>query len=281
MKRKIIGNNIKKILRFIALFLFLLVAVAPLYWIIITSLKGPKEIYSNPIKYFPSHITFASYKKLFSFSNFGRYFFNSILLSISAAFGALVLSLFSGFALSRYKYRHERDNIILAFYFTQMIPGFIIMTPLYTMMAKIGMTDNLVVMGIIYIATSVAFSSIMAKSFFDNVPSALEEAALIDGCNTIQAIFHVIIPVMLPGLSAIFSFSFVNIWNELFLAVMFLSSDTKMTVPVALNSFVSKAGISWDIMSAGIVIALLPTMIVFGFTQKYIVAGLTEGSVKG
>ena len=270
----------KSAFRIFALALFLIVAIAPLYWIIVTSLKGPREIYSNPIKYFPSRITFESYKKLFSFSNFGNYFFNSVVLSIGAAFAALVISMFSGFALSRYKHPHERNRIVLAFYFTQMIPNFIIMMPLYTMMAKMHLTDNLVTMGVLYTATSVTFSTIMAKSFFDNIPTALEEAALIDGCNTLQAIFYVIVPVMFPGLAAIFSFSFVNIWNELFLAVMFLSSETKMTIPVALNSFISKAGVSWDILSAGIVIALLPTMIIFAFTQKYIVAGLTEGSVK-
>lgn len=273
-------KKIKTILRVIALALFLFAAIAPLYWIVITSLKGPREIYSNPIRYFPSRITFDSYKRLFGFSNFGRYFLNSVLLSVGAAFGALVLSMFSGFALSRYKYRRERRRIILAFYFTQMIPNFIIMTPLYTMLAKVHMTNSLIALGVVYTATSVAFSTIMSKSFFDNIPASLEEAALIDGCNMIQAIFRVIVPVMLPGLAAIFSFSFVNIWNELFLAVMLLSSDTKMTVPVALNSFIGKAGISWDVLSAGIVIALLPTMIVFAFTQKYIVAGLTEGSVK-
>ncbi len=88
-----------------------------------------------------------------------------------------------------------------------------------------------------------------------------------------EALFKIILPVTLPGIAAIFSFSFVNIWNELFIAVMLLSTDSKMTVPVALNSFISKAGISWDVMSAGIVIALLPTMVVFAFGQKYIVAG--------
>ncbi len=102
-----------------------------------------------------------------------------------------------------------------------------------------------------------------------------------DGCTVVQALFRVILPVALPAMVAIFSFSFVNIWNELFVAVILLSSDTKMTVPVALNSFISKAGISWDVMSAGIVVALLPTMIVFGIGQRYIIAGLTEGGVKG
>jgi multiple sugar transport system permease protein len=267
--------------RFLALAIFLILAIGPLYWIVVTSLKGPKEIYTSPLLYWPSHPGFASYVKLFSFSSFGTYFMNSLLVSVIAAAGALVICAFSGFALSRYKFQKEKGKILLAFYFTQMVPGFIIMVPLYAMMAKIGLTDNLLVLGVIYISMTIAFSTIMAKGFFDNIPASIEEAAMIDGCTTTQALFRIILPVMLPGLAAIFAFAFVNVWNELFLAVMLLSSEGNMTVPVALNSFISKAGISWDVMSAGIVVALVPTMIVFGIGQKYIVAGLTAGSVKG
>ena len=121
----------------------------------------------------------------------------------------------------------------------------------------------------------------MSRSFFDRIPESLEEAAKIDGCNLIQSIIHVVLPLTLPGIAAIFCFAFVNIWNELFIAVMMINKAAKYTVPVALNSFISKAGVSWDLMSAGIVVSLLPTMIVFGIGQKYIVAGLTDGGVKG
>lgn len=103
---------------------------------------------------------------------------------------------------------------------------------------------------------------------------------MMDGCNVIGALWRVIVPVSLPGMAAIFIFTFINIWNELFLAVMFLSSPSKTTVQIALNSFMTKAGVSWDLMSAGLVVALLPTVFVFGFAQKFIVAGLTEGSLK-
>jgi multiple sugar transport system permease protein len=102
-----------------------------------------------------------------------------------------------------------------------------------------------------------------------------------DGCNLFQSIVHIVLPTTLPGIAAIFCFAFINIWNELFISVMIINKSSLYTIPVALNSFISKAGVSWDLMSAGIVVALLPTMIVFGIGQKYIVAGLTEGGVKG
>jgi multiple sugar transport system permease protein len=266
--------------RTVLLTLFLVMAILPLYWIFVTSLKDPKELYTFPLHYLPRHPTLAGYKSLFSFSNFGVYFKNSLLVSLGASFGAMVLSVLSGFALSRLKAKKGKRVLELILYFSQTIPTFIIMVPLFTIFQKLGLFDKLWALSLVYIATVVAFSTIMSRSFFDKVPVSLEEAAMIDGCTTVQSLRHVILPITLPGMAAIFCFAFINIWNELFLAVMLLMSPDKMTVPVALNSFISKAGISWDTMSAGIIIALLPTMIVFGIGQKYIVAGLTEGSVK-
>jgi multiple sugar transport system permease protein len=260
--------------------MFLVFAMAPLYWIVITSLKDIKEIYTFPLLYFPTRPSLDSYRKLFSFAKFGIYFRNSMLVSVFGATGALIVCLISGFGLSRYRLKKSKKAILLGLYFTQMVPGFLLMVPLFTMLSRLRLTDSLGTLGVVY-AMAVAFGTIMAKSFFDRIPASLEEAALIDGCNTFQALFRVILPVTLPGIVAIFSFEFVNFWNELFLAVMLLSTETNMTVPVALNSFISKAGVSWDVMSAGIVMSLLPTMIVFAIGQKFIIAGLTEGSVKG
>jgi multiple sugar transport system permease protein len=253
----------------------------PLFWILITSIKPAQEIYSFPLRYFPSKISFAGYEKLLGFAKFGRYFINSLGISLLASAGGLIISVVSGFGLSRLRSARMTRGLLLLLYFTQMVPTFILMVPLFFTLSQMHLTNSRMTLAVIYTATSVAFGAIMAKSFFDRIPASIEEAALIDGCDPLSALFRVILPISLPGLVAIFSFTFVNVWNELFLAVMLISSDTKLTIPVALNSFISKAGISWDIMSAGIVVALLPTMIIFAFGQKYIVAGLTEGGVKG
>lgn len=274
---KLLGGFLKIIL--LALFLFM--TLAPLYWVIITSLKGSQEIYAYPIKYWPEKFTLENYKYLFSVSNFGIYFRNSIIVSLLASIGTLFVSMFSGYALSRLRKRSTKTLVLLAMYFTQMIPTYMLMAPIFITLAKFDMADNLFSLTIVYISIMVAFSTIMGKSFFDRIPISLEEAAMIDGCTRIQAIYRVIIPLALPGIAAIFSFVFVNIWNELFLAVMLMSSDHKMTIPVALNSFISKAGVSWGVLSAGIVVALIPTIVVFAFAQKYIIMGLTEGAVKG
>lgn len=271
---------ILKVLKVVLLALFLIAAIVPLYWVIVTSLKGNKEIYSYPIRYFPESPTLENYKYLFEVSNFGVYFRNSALVALVGSMGALLISTFSGYAISRLRGKRTKLLLILTMYFTQMIPTYMVMVPLFTMFANIGKTDNLLSLSLVYINMMIAFSTIMGKSFFDRIPVALEEAAMIDGCTPVQVISKVIVPLALPGISAIFSFSFINIWNELFLAVMLLSSENKMTLPVALNSFISKAGISWGVLSAGIVVALLPTIIVFAFAQRYIIMGLTEGAIK-
>jgi multiple sugar transport system permease protein len=278
---KYAGRIAAKVCKTAALALFLLFAVLPLFWIIVTSLKPLDEIYIFPLRYIPSNITLEGYRKLLGFANFGRYFANSVVISLLAAAGGLCVSVLSGFALSRMRAFRKARVLLLLLYFTQMVPSFILMVPLFFNLSRLGLTNNRLVLAVVYASTTIAFGAIMAKSFFDRIPASLEEAALIDGCDVFSALFRVILPVSLPGLIAIFSFAFVNVWNELFLAVMLMSSDAKMTVPVALNSFISKAGVSWDIMSAGIVFALLPTMIIFAFGQKYIVAGLTDGGVKG
>lgn len=279
------GRKIKRklstALRVIILALFLLVAVLPLFWIFVTSLKSAKELYALPLVYWPKEPSFQAYKKLFSYSNFGVYFLNSLKVTLIASIGAMAVSTCSGFALSRLKARKLKSKIEILLYFTQTVPSFMLMVPLFMMFSKLKLVDNHFSLSIIYIATVVAFCTIMARSFFDRIPVSLEEAAKIDGCNLAQSIIHIVLPTTLPGIAAIFCFAFINIWNELFISVMIINKTSLYTIPVALNSFISKAGVSWDLMSAGIVVALVPTMIVFGIGQKYIVAGLTEGGVKG
>ncbi len=281
MSKRKVKRTAGTIVRVLILAAFLLSAILPLFWIFITSFKGETELYAYPLVYWPKHPTFAAYKRLFSYSNFGQYFLNSLTVTLSSSAVAMVLALMGGFALSRFKRKKMKGIIELLMYFTQTIPSFMIMLPLFMFFSRLKMVDNLPVLATIYVATVVAFCTLMSKSFFDRIPEDLEEAGKIDGCNLAQSIIHVVLPLTLPGIAAIFCFAFVNIWNELFIAVMMINKATKYTVPVALNSFISKAGVSWDLMSAGIVVSLLPTMVVFGVGQKYIVAGLTDGGVKG
>ncbi len=269
-----------KVIRFILLSIFLLIAVFPLYWIVLTSFKPTNEVYSFPIRYWTSHPTLYGYKKLFEFVNFGRYFINSSIVSLTASLFSTTFAMLAGYVLSRSNFKGKTFSILFLF-FAQMLPSYLIMVPQYEMFSKLKLINHLISIMIIYTGLGASFSTIMARAFFVRIPKDMEEAALIDGCTRLLALFKVVIPLMLPGLAAILSFSFVNNWNELFTAVLFLNTSNKYTVPVGLYSIISKAGVQWNILAAGIVIALAPTIAVFSVAQKYIIAGLTQGSIKG
>jgi len=268
-----------KSLKIIALIFYLIIAVFPLVWIFLTSIKPPQEVYAFPVQYLPKNPTWEAYEYLFGFADFAKYFKNSIIVSIFASAASTLVALLSGYVLARMNFK-GKYALTLVLFFVQMIPAFLLMIPQYTMFASLKLIDKLPGIILVYIGLGASFSTIMSRGFFVRIPKSLEEAALIDGCTRLSALFRITIPLMMPGVAAVFSFSFVNNWNELFTAALFLNSDSKMTVPVALYSFVSKSGIQWNVLAAGIVVALIPTIVVFSFAQKYIVAGLTQGSVK-
>ncbi|HOJ88763.1 MAG TPA: carbohydrate ABC transporter permease [Pseudothermotoga sp.] len=272
--------RVLSILRVLGLIVYLLFAVFPLVWIILTSIKPINEVYSFPIKYLPSRISFDAYRYLFSFARFQVYFKNSFLVATVSALFSTSFSLMSGYVLSRFQFK-LKHFLLLTLFFVQMLPTYLLMIPQFTMFSKLKLTNTLLSIVIIYTGFGAAFGAIMARAFFKSLPKEIEEAAWIDGCSRFEALLKVVLPVFLPNVGAIFSFCFVNSWNEVFTAVLFIHSDHKMTVPVALYSFVSKAGIQWNVMAAGIVVALLPTVLVFAIAQRYIIQGLTQGALKG
>lgn len=269
-----------RVTRILFLGLWLVITVFPLYWIIVTSFKTPGAIFSYPLTYWPEVFSLENYVGLFQKSQFGTYVANSLLVSTVAATFATLISMLSAYVLARFDFR-TKGALLMAFLVTQMIPSFIALGPLYLMMVQLKLVDNKFGLILIYIAVCIPFSTVMLRGFFANVPDALEEAAMIDGCSRIGALFRVIVPVMKPGIVAAFIFNFVNCWNELFLSVTLMNSDSNKTIPTALNGFISSFNIDWGSMSAAAVLTIIPTMILFAFASKYIVQGLTAGAVKG
>lgn len=260
--------------------LYLLVMVFPLYWIVITSLKPQKDIFSYPVQYWPEHLTLQNYVNIFKVSKFNVYIANSLLISISSALIVIMIAISSAYVLARFRFRGHKQ-IMLGFFVTQMLPGFIALAPLYMMMSSMNLLNDRISLILMYTVILIPFSTIMLRGFFQRIPSNLEEAAMIDGCSHLSALLRVIIPIMLPGISSMFIFAFVQNWNELFLAVMFIDNESLKTLPVAMNSFILKFNVDWGSMSAGTVLSVLPTILLFAFAQRFIVEGLTQGAVKG
>lgn len=259
--------------------LWLVLTVFPLYWVFVTSFKPASEIFTNSPSYWPRNWSFESYQKLFDYSNFGAYIANSLLTALAASVIVLIIAMLSGYVLARFSFA-GRGAITLAFLCTQMIPGFIALGPLYLLMSQLNLLNSRSGLILLYVGMLIPFSAIMLRGFFERVPPALEEAAMLDGCGRFKTLFLVIAPTVLPGIAATFIFAFVACWNELFLAVIMINDDLKATIPVGMNAFVGQYTIDWAAMSAGAVVAVLPTLVLFAFARRFIIEGLTAGSIK-
>jgi multiple sugar transport system permease protein len=268
-----------RIARFGGLGICLLFTVFPLYWILVTSFKDPGSIFAYPLKYWPNDFSLENYRGLFGQSNFAVFLVNSLIVSTVAAALATVISLLSAYVLARFEFV-SKGAVMGAFLVTQMIPGFIALGSLYILMTKLYLVDNRFGLILVYVAVSIPLCTVMLRGFFENVPASLEEAAMVDGCSRLSALFRVLVPVMTPGLAASYIFNFVNCWNELFLSVTLMNSDSNKTIPAALNGFISSYNIDWGSMSAAAVLSIVPTMVLFAFASRYIVEGLTAGAVK-
>lgn len=272
---------VQKTLTILILAVYLVVVIFPFFWILSTSLKASQaEIYAYPIVYWPSDPSMQNYYNMLTYGNFGRYFLNSFICAASGAAGAVFLSIFASYCIARFKFR-GRGAILFFFLFTQMIPMFIVLAPLYQMMAGFHLTNNLAGVSLLYMNGMIPFSVVTLRGFFQGVPNSIEEAAQIDGCSRLGSLFRVVLPVIKPGIATTFIFAFINSWNEVFTANMFLDDDALRTIPVALNSLILKYDIKWGEMTAGTMMAIIPSIILFAFIQKYMAVGLTAGAVKG
>jgi len=263
----------------IMVFFFLLV-VAPIYWITVTAFKESKEILDlNNMSYFPRNPTFDNFINLFKQYDYGTLLKNSVMVSVITALVVTLFSMFSGYALARFDFK-GKSVVILFFLITQMIPGILVLIPVYVDYAKLGLINTYSGLIIYYIAGNLPFCAITMRSFFERIPVSLEEAAKVDGCSRLQALFKVVLPIMFPGIVAVSVFGFIGGWNELIAGTIFISSMDLWTIPVGLKTLIGKYNVEWGLMCAGGVMALLPTAIMFAFMQKYVVEGLTSGAVK-
>ena len=267
-------------LRVVLMVFFFLLVVAPIYWITITAFKESAEILDlNNMSYFPRNPIITNFIGLFQQYDYGVLLKNSIFVSVVTALIVTVFSMFGGYALARFDFK-GKNAVIMFFLVTQMVPGILVLIPVYVAFAKMKLLNTYTGLIIFYIAGNLPFCAITMRSFFERIPVSLEEAAKVDGCSRMQALFKVVLPIMFPGIVAVFVFGFIGGWNELIAGTIFISSMDLWTIPVGLKTLIGKYNVEWGLMCAGGVMALLPTAIMFAFMQKYVVEGLTSGAVK-
>lgn len=260
---------------YVPLGIYLLFTLIPFYWILLFALRP-----AGSTSLVPWPMTFDHFRKVWTERSFGVYFQNSVYVGVATLVLTTVVALAGGYALARFEFRIKR-TFMLALLCSQFVPGALLLVPLFQIFAKLQMINSL---GSVIIAETVfqlPLSMILISGFIRNVPQSLEEAAWVDGCSRLTAFRIVVLPLLRPGLIAVGSFAFVHAWNHFLFALMFLSDQSKQTIPVGLNTLMGADSVDLGALAAGGIIAAVPVVIVFAFIQKWLITGFSAGAVKG
>lgn len=269
------------VLTYFFIFLFLGFVLFPIFWMISTSLKPVEEIRSTNPSFIPSRVTFQHFFYVLTRYEFIRYLVNSLFVATVTAVFGIVISSFAGYAISRFSRIQGINVISILVLISQIIPAVLLLVPLYIIMMKLHLLNTYWSMILSYTTFSIPFCTWMLKAYFDSIAVELEEAAMIDGCTRVGALFKIIFPLAAPGVAATGIFCFMLAWSEFMFAYTFVDTYRFRTLPVGLSLFRGLWGTSWHFMMAASILALVPAVVAFSFLQKYLVQGLQAGAVKG
>lgn len=269
------GSVVDRLLLWVPLAFALLFTLVPFYWMLLFAFRP-----SGSTALFPWPLTFEHFAKVWTGGGFGTFFLNSVYVALASLVISIVVGLMGGYALARFSFR-GKGAFLLVMLCTQFVPGAMLLIPLFQIFNGIGLTNSLWSLIIGDSVFQLPLSLVLMVGFIRNVPIDIEEAAWIDGCSRFRAFIAVVLPLLRPGIVAVGSFAFISAWNNFLLAVMFISSQDKFTIPVGLSYLIGEFGTDFGALAAGGVIAVVPVVAIFAFVQRYLVQGLSAGAVKG
>jgi len=284
--------TLRRVLR--ALFIYagmaiaLIVILGPFAWLLISSVADKVDLLARPLSWIPAHISFQRFIDLTiggspgdsQAQEFRSALTNSLLIASVTTFVGVSVGTVAAYAFSRFRFP-GRGWMILAFMATTMLPPIALLLPLYQIMNTLGLSDTPLALIIIYASFVTPYVVWLMRGYLDTVPRELDDAARVDGCSRLGALWRVILPVSRPGLLSTSLLAFLLAWDEFLYALVVTQTNASKTIPVALNDFIGRYGVDFGRLAAGGVIAAIPPVIIAFVFQRYIVAGLTAGSVKG
>ncbi len=273
------GRLVRRIVHTGGLIFFGVWTVVPLYWIVATSIKPNLLIYREP-SFFPSQITADHYLFVLTRTPFLVYVRNSMLVTLVTTSLALIIGTLAAYAITRLSFR-GRAWVARSVVVTYLVPGSLLFIPMFQVIYSLGLIDNIVGLMVTYLTFTVPFATWMMIGYFRNVPSELEDAALVDGCSRVQALVRIMVPIALPALAVVALFAFTLSWNEFLYALVFIGSDSQKTLTLGLIGLVRGDTFPWGPMMAASLLGALPPTLVYIVSQRWVVAGLAAGSVKG
>lgn len=266
---------------YILVILSVVILAFPLYWMTVTSMTARSALLEN-ISVLPkfANMTIDNFRKIIDSHPILIWFGNSIFVTAFSTVIAIIVSTMAAYSMSRFKYRTTN---FLGFFLlvVRMLPETLLVVPLYMMFTNMGLINNFASLIISNITFIIPFSTWMMKGYFDSIPVTLEEAGRIDGCSRVQAVRKVIMPLATPGIAATATYSAILGWSEFLFARTFITKPDKWTITVGISSLMGEYTIIWGEVMAAAAISIIPIALVFIFLEKYMVAGVTAGAVKG
>ena len=278
MKKK--NNLIKKTLTYLFLIVFTLIVLYPILQLVSISLRPGNKLLSTDLSLIPENASFNSYIDLFTKRPFLKWVGNSFIVSVVVTLTGVALASMAGYAMSRFKFV-GKNFAMLSLLTTQMFPATMILLPMYVMLVNLGLINSYIGIIIIYSATALPFCIWQMKGFYDTIPTSLEEAAEIDGCSHFYAFYKIILPLAAPALVITALFSFMTAWSEYVVAAQVLQDTNLWTLPLGLKSFEDNMTSEWGLYAAASLVVSVPVVTLFLVLSKWLVSGLTLGSVKG
>lgn len=259
------------------------IMLLPLVASVLASMKSSEEAAAVPPSYLPHGLSFQSYERLWEFqAGLPTYLANSFVVAFLTIAFALVLTVPAGYALARFPIP-GKELLFIFLLLALIIPYQALLTPIFLMFSDLGLTNSLLGLAIIHTAIQLPFSLYIMRNSFAAVPRELEEAAVIDGCNSWQALVRIFLPSLLPAVVTVAIFAFITSWNEFLGALVMMNEDSSYTLPVVLalaRTQTSLGGTDWGMLQAGVTISIIPCVGIYLLLQRYYVSGLLSGAVK-
>jgi len=245
-----------------------------------TSFKHANEIFSTTPRWIPERIFAGNYLSIWTATSFGRYFLNSLIVAFATTILAILVATLAGYGISRFRFK-GRSAFSIGLIIVQMFPGMLLVIPMFIIMNKLGLINSYLSLIIAYGTFAFPFCTWMVKGYFDTISGSLEESARLEGCNRIQILLKIVVPLAAPGIVTVAMFAFILAWQEYLFALTFARTEEMRTITVGIALMQGQHGsINWGQIMAASVIACIPGLVFFFYLERYIVKGFTMGALK-
>ena len=273
------GRRGRRVAMVLAGLFYSLWVLVPLYWIIATSLRNAVEFLREPTL-FPTTVTLENYHSILYETNFLLYIKNSLEVAFVTTALSMIFGTMAAYAISRLRFR-GRGIVARAIVVSYLVPASLLFIALFEVLTELNLTNQDTGLMLVYLSATLPFCTWLMIGYFRTIPTELEEAALVDGCTRLRALVSIILPLMLPALVVVTLFSFTLSWNEFLYALVFISSDSQKTFTVGLIGLIQGDTVPYSLMMAASVLGLVPPLLVYVISQRWVVSGLAAGSIKG